>query len=106
MTGTKTRQGAIANALHLTTEDVWFELSSVTVNKTLNLAGSRQQLRELGCSIATQRPSDSSEISIDDIGRDKMKEGGGGGRDILPKRKWMVKMDCDKRWKERATSRT
>ena len=97
MTGTKTRQGEIANALHLTTEDVWFELPSVTVNNTntLNLAGSRQQLRRLGCSIAIQRPSDSSEASIDNIGRDRMKER--RGDDILLKTEWMAKMDGDKR---------
>jgi hypothetical protein len=41
-------------------------------------------------------------ISIDNTGRDAMKER--WGEDILPKTKWMVKMDCDKRWKERATS--
>jgi hypothetical protein len=42
-------------------------------------------------------------ISIDNTGRDAMKER--WEEDILPKTKWVVKMDCDKRWKERATSR-
>ena len=104
MTGAKTRHEEKAKMngggdcecfTHLTTEDVWFELPSVTVNNTSNLAGSRQKFRRLGCSIALRRPSDSNEISIDNIGRDRMKEG--RGEDILPKAKWMAKMDCDKR---------
>ena len=81
--------------IHLIMEDVWFELPSVTVNNTSNLAGSRQRLQRLGCGIAIRRPSDSNEISIDNIGRDRMKEG--RGEDILPKAKWMVRMDGDKR---------
>lgn len=47
------------------------------------------------------KASDSSEISIDGKGRDRMKDRRG---DILPKTKWMVKMDCGKQWKELATS--
>ena len=70
----------------------------MTVNNTSNLAVSRQQLGRLGCSIAIRRPSDSSELSIDNMRRDRMEER--RGEDILLKTEWMAKMDGDKRYKE------